>query len=602
MMPTAHLLIYKFISMSDFNPLVRKSIPTHRSGFDMSEKKMFTAKVGELLPVMWQYGIPGDVFEISEDWFTRTRPVNTSAYTRIREYYDFYAVPLRLLNRNLPTAFAQMTDYAVSAINKSQNSYLMEDVPNVSQDVLESTFSTYLKSTDLDDAGYPIRATSQKLLHYLNYGALDSDVSETSMTSWYTSNPTAFKSRKTDQFLSVLPLCAYQKIYFDFYSNSQWERHLAYAYNTDYMLQTQVFDTNLDKEMIKLRYANYNKDYFMGVLPSSQYGDVAIVSSDLTFDGLTETQRKNLIIQSKPSSSYDITNGYTSAGLDSQQYLGVHNTSGASFSLPAGTKVVPNLQYLAVRAAEYLQRWKEVVQFSSKDYNDQMKAQFGVRGDDSMGNHAHYIGGFDGNIDISEVVNTNLDTEGSQATIAGKGVGSGRSRKIRYTVGAEHCIIMCIYHAVPLVDYNIDGADPQLQRIAVSDFPQPAFDSLGLESIPLTALTASAVNINAEDDNNDYFVGYSLRYADFKTRIDRISGAFQTTLKNWVAPINWLNILTAQRGQGAFNYLSFKVRPSQLDPIFDVAADEKVDTDQLLCNAQFNIKVVRNLSRDGLPY
>lgn len=25
--------------MSDFNPLVRKSIPVHRSGFDMSEKK-----------------------------------------------------------------------------------------------------------------------------------------------------------------------------------------------------------------------------------------------------------------------------------------------------------------------------------------------------------------------------------------------------------------------------------------------------------------------------------------------------------------------------------------------------------------------------------
>lgn len=587
--------------MSDFNPLVRKSIPTHRSGFDMSEKKMFTAKVGELLPVMWQYGIPGDVFEISEDWFTRTRPVNTSAYTRIREYYDFYAVPLRLLNRNLPTAFAQMSDYAVSAINKSQNSYLMEDVPNVSQDVLESTFTTYLKSSDLDDAGYPIRATSQKLLHYLNYGAIDSAVSESSMTSWYTSNPTAFKSRMTDQFLSVLPLCAYQKIYFDFYSNSQWERHLAYAYNTDYMLQVQAFDTNLDKEMIKLRYANYNKDYFMGVLPNSQYGDVAIVSSDLTFDGLTEAQRKNLIIQSKPSSSYDITNGYTSAGLDSQSYLGVHNTSGTSFSLPAGTKVVSDLQYLAIRAAEYLQRWKEVVQFSSKDYNDQMKAQFGVRGDDSMGNHAHYIGGFDGNIDISEVVNTNLDTEGSQATIAGKGVGSGRSRKIRYTVGAEHCIIMCIYHAVPLVDYNIDGADPQLQRIAISDFPQPAFDSLGMESIPLTALTASAVALN-DNQLSDYFVGYSLRYADFKTRIDRISGAFQTTLKNWVAPINWLNILTAQRGQGAFNYLSFKVRPSQLDPIFDVAANEKVDTDQLLCNAQFNIKVVRNLSRDGLPY
>ena len=136
---------------------------------------------------------------------------------RCREYYDFYAVPLRLLNRNLPTAFAQMSDYAVSAINKSQNSYLMEDIPNVSQDILERTFTTYLKSTDLDDAGFPIRSTSQKLLSYLNYGAIDSKVSESSMTSWFTTNPTAFKSRKTEQFLSVLPLCAYQKIYFDFY-------------------------------------------------------------------------------------------------------------------------------------------------------------------------------------------------------------------------------------------------------------------------------------------------------------------------------------------------------------------------------------------------
>jgi len=595
--------------MSDFNPLVRKSIPIHRSGFDMSEKKMFTAKVGELLPVMWQYGMPDDVFEISEDWFTRTRPVNTSAYTRIREYYDFYAVPLRLLNRNLPTAFAQMKDYAVSAINKSQNSYLMEDVPNVSQDILEDTFTNYLKSTDLDDAGFPIRATSQKLLNYLNYGAIDSNVSESSMTSWFTTNPTAFKSRKTDQFLSVLPLCAYQKIYFDFYSNSQWERHLAYAYNTDYMLQVQAFDTNLDKEMIKLRYANYNKDYFMGVLPSSQYGDVASIQySDDTKYPIYQTSKtfpnsyNSIQLYSQSSDTISPQGNLLDPKLNFHNNETVDNqVSQNAFIYAMNPSLQSNISFLAVRAAEYLQRWKEVVQFSSKDYNDQMKAQFGIRGDDSMGNHAHYIGGFDGNIDISEVVNTNLDTEGSQANIAGKGVGSGRSRKIRYTVGAEHCIIMCIYHAVPLVDYNIDGADPQLQRIAVSDFPQPAFDSLGLESVPLTALTASAVALG-ENDLSDYFVGYSLRYPDFKTRIDRISGAFQTTLKNWVAPINWMNILTAQRGQGAFNYLSFKVRPSQLDPIFDVQADEKVDTDQLLCNAQFNIKVARNLSRDGLPY
>jgi hypothetical protein len=33
--------------MSDFNPLDRAKIPTHRSSFDLSSKKLFTAKVGE---------------------------------------------------------------------------------------------------------------------------------------------------------------------------------------------------------------------------------------------------------------------------------------------------------------------------------------------------------------------------------------------------------------------------------------------------------------------------------------------------------------------------------------------------------------------------
>ena len=85
--------------MSDFSPLDRAKINTHRSSFDLSSKKLFTAKVGEILPCYWQIAIPGNKYRISSDWFTRTVPVNTAAYTRIKEYYDFYAVPLRLISR-----------------------------------------------------------------------------------------------------------------------------------------------------------------------------------------------------------------------------------------------------------------------------------------------------------------------------------------------------------------------------------------------------------------------------------------------------------------------------------------------------------------------
>ena len=74
--------------------------------------------------------------------------------------------------------------------------------------------------------------------------------------------------------LNLLPIFAYQKIYFDFYSNSQWEKHLAYSYNVDYWDGKSSVEISAD--MIKLRYANYPKDYFLGVLPASQYGSVAM--------------------------------------------------------------------------------------------------------------------------------------------------------------------------------------------------------------------------------------------------------------------------------------------------------------------------------------
>ena len=98
-----------------------------------------------------------------------------------------------------------------------------------------------------------------------------------------------------------------------------------------------------------------------------------------------------------------------------------------------------DLSALSIRATEYLQRWKEVVQFSSKDYSDQMAAQFGIKAPEYMGNHAHYIGGWSSVININEVVNANLDSDSSQASIAGKGISSYSGHEITYDCGAEHC-------------------------------------------------------------------------------------------------------------------------------------------------------------------
>lgn len=581
--------------MSDFNPLDRARISTHRSSFDLSSKKLFTAKVGEILPCYWQIAIPGSKYRISSDWFTRTVPVNTAAYTRIKEYYDFYAVPLRLISRALPQAFTQMTDYMTSASSSTSNTSALTAVPNVTQ----SLFSLFLQTANAndqtntrDDAGLPIVYGSCKLLDMLGYGSLiaNSNTGKAAITQKYlgvdnlgdANNPLVYS---TSQTVNALPFLAYQKIYYDFFSNSQWEKHKAYAYNVDYW--SGAGNISLVTDMVQLRYANYPKDYFMGMLPSSQYGSVAVLPA--------------------LNSSHEPTSVAFGTDYRLGQYATITNPNGGSSvaSTPANSAgaakyafLNSDLSALSIRATEYLQRWKEVVQFSSKDYSDQMAAQFGIEAPEYMGNHAHYIGGWSGVININEVVNTNLDTDSSQASIAGKGVSSQSGHTITYDCGAEHQIIMCVYHAVPMLDWNLTGQAPQLTVTAISDFPQPAFDQLGMQVVP-------ALNLqNNPGRPVSGSLGYNLRYWQWKSNIDTVHTGFRAgaAYQSWVAPLDGWQVLTSS---GAWSYQSMKVRPQQLNSIFVPQIDAtncSVAFDQLLCNVNFQVYAVQNLDRNGLPY
>ena len=98
--------------MGHFTGLKQLQNHPHRSGFDIGAKNVFSAKCGELLPVFWDLGLPGCTYDISLQYFTRTRPVQTAAYTRIREYFDFFAVPCDLIWKSFDSAVIQMGEKA----------------------------------------------------------------------------------------------------------------------------------------------------------------------------------------------------------------------------------------------------------------------------------------------------------------------------------------------------------------------------------------------------------------------------------------------------------------------------------------------------------
>ena len=610
-----------------------------RNGFDLSRRTCFTSKVGELLPVWWKYVLPGDSFSIDLSSFTRTQPVNTASYGRLMEYYDFFFVPLQQLWNRSHTVLTQMLDNNQHATGLNSNAKLNGDLPHLSSIV---EFNNYCTAIDASAAnkvnifGLSRARLSSKLMSYLGYGQIGSNGKGLVSVSASGAN------------VSLYPLLAYQKIYSDFYRYTQWESPNPSTFNVDWMtgngdtaISSTQFTDFSQSTMFDLRYCNYQKDLFHGIMPQAQFGSTAAVPLNGTGAGTLDVTKESFdyfkthdgystpefASQDTSLSSYHIadegdrpvyapgatfTNGSPSWGTTPAiKYLGYKQLV-TDVSLSGGSAAASSLSILALRQAEALQRWKEVAQAAEEDYKQQIQAHWNVNVSDLLSGQCRYLGGSSGNISINEVVNTNLVAgEMSQpADLAGKGIGS-QTGQITFNSSGEYGVIMCVYHALPLLDYVTTGTDASLFHVQGSSFPVPEMDSLGMELLPFNAFTNGVMDSNPSKS----WMGYVPRYIDWKTDYDRCVGAFASSLQSWILPYSdtslWLAGASAAEepetnpNVGNLNiveYPFFKVRPSIVDPMFAVNADDTVETDHLLNQAFFKVYVTRNLDVNGLPY
>ena len=97
---------------------------------------------------------------------------------------------------------------------------------------------------------------------------------------------------------------------------------------------------------------------------------------------------------------------------------------------------------------------------------------------------------------------------------------------------------------------------------AITDFPQPAFDQLGMQAVP-------ALNLHNNPGRPvSGSLGYDLRYWQWKSNIDTVHAGFRAgaACQSWAAPLDGWQVLTSS---GAWSYRSMKVRPQQLNSIFE---------------------------------
>ena len=268
----------------------------NRNAFDLSHRHMFTAQVGELLPVFTQWVNPNETFKIGYNGKTRTAALNTDAFTRIRENIQYYFVPFQSLWKYFEQQVNNMTkgdagqNISMTAINASEASPLTTSLPYISYvdlagwlarmyahalDALDQYFIEVPDLNKISPLGFQKSCSASaaykdvfvcdgyrlcraaKLLMSLGYGnfanVIRYDIYSMGVEFWkehkswhsgefknssYYLDLSQFEytSITNSPNLSILPLLAYHKICNDHYRNEKWQPFEPWTCNIDYLL------------------------------------------------------------------------------------------------------------------------------------------------------------------------------------------------------------------------------------------------------------------------------------------------------------------------------------------------------------------------------
>lgn len=568
------------------NPFkITRTTQVGRNGFDLSQRHLFAAAPGQLLPIMVEECLPGDTHRINVGSFTRLRNLKTAPFARFKEYYDFFFVPHHLnwpYFNNMVIANNEPVGSTILGGNDSPPT----NIPSVSLRSLVNNLKSRWQAS-ADAMGMNSWNGFQLLADLLGYGYVD---------SW---------QGDSNIYVNLLSFAAYQRIYADYYRNPQWERRDPASYSLAWANTTgsQVLpdpSIGMMSPLCQMRYANWHKDYFMGLYPTQQFGDVSVVNIG-TSVGLTPI---------------------STVAAGDRRYLGVDAATGNSVAFAGSTSSATydasqGISIVDLRRAQALQRWKEVTMTNGSSMFQQVKAHFGFELPEGRKDAVEYVGGTSNVVTIQDItatsagVNTSGSSDPSNATslgqVGGKGLGvADSSRTIEFT-SKDFGLLMCIYHAEPLLDYNSCGIKKFNTKREAADFYLPEFDKIGFGTVNKYELFFTLDGQSA--GIYDSPLGYTSRYLDYKASYDRVHGVFMPGFGNandsaWAVALTDSYLKTLVDTSGMIDYRFFKVNPMIANNamIVPITASSGQETYPFMCSAEFKYYKTSNMSVDSLPY
>lgn len=629
-----------------------------KNSFDLSHRNLFTAKVGELIPCSVFELNPGDTINLDTSYFTRTAPLDSAAYTRLRENVQFFFVPYSQLWKYFDSQVMNMTstsngaDISRVATGLTSNSKITTQMPFVQYKALheeltaqanagiDSLSSTSTVGASLTNNGEYRWACSAKLLQMLGYGNFPEQnfdvVRNQSHYKLDTFGASGSADTQLNLNLSIFRLLAYHKVCNDHYTYRQWQPYNAYLCNVDYLVPNKSGSLDISsllpwknklsgKEnltLLDMRFSNLPLDYFNGVLPTPQFGSESVVNLNLgsasgtaSVSGTTGSDVGQWSGTSSLSPGQFLVMGTPPHRLNCKvsdsDYVPISHSHSISGTASINTALSGQLSIAALRQATALQKYKEIQLANDSDFVSQIEAHFGVtpKHSDTV---SYFLGGASSMIDINPQVNSNLADWTQSNAIKATPLGQGHA-KIKFTADT-YGIVLGIYRCVPVLDYAHVGVDRTLLKTDASDFVIPELDSIGMQQtvvgeICMPSFHDGYSSILQVKPSTSY--GYAPRYSEYKTSFDRYNGEFCYSLSNWVTGLNLsrLRSMIFVEGTSSSGNLSnrlapelFNCRPDLVKSIFLNEKTNLTQDDNLFVGLVNMAYVIRRLSRYGLPY
>lgn len=511
-----------------------------RNLFDLSHEVKLTCNMGNLVPIMCEEVVPGDVFRVSSDIVVRMAPMLAPIMHNVNVYTHFFFVPNRII-------FDDWESF-ITGGEDGQDATVAPTITTPAGGFGTSSLADYL--------GVPTGVAGLSV--------------------------------------SALPFRAYAQIYNDYYRDENLQQEVALS-------KAAGVDVTTNTTLLKRA---WQRDFFTSALPFQQRGPsvslpvagIAPVRGNGMAIGLVNGDGTNLALGGYSSQTtqagvyvnsltYGLPVGSSAspeAGNLSNGSLGL-TTDGSKSGLEVdlSSSTAPDVNDL--RYAFQVQRFLEKMARGGARYIEVILSNFGVKSSDSRIQRAEYLGGGKSPIMISDVLQTSADDNQPTplATMAGHGYSAQRSHQFKKFF-EEHGWIIGIMSVMPRTTYQ-QGLSKKWTRSSRYSYYWPVFSHLGEQAILNKEIYAQAT---ADDD---VVFGYQPRYQEYRKKYSEVHGDFRSSLDFW-------HLGRIFSSLPVLNSNFIECNPS--DRIFAVTDQ---NTDHLWIDIFHKIKALRPIPKYGTP-